>query len=248
MKGFVLPKVAPSAAKKPRIFTTHGDRRVDEYSWLQKADDSKVKAYIEAENEYASAAMKDTKALQGKLYKEIRGRLIEDDMSVPIKHGPYYYYTRTKKGKQYAIHCRTLGKNGKEEIILDENFYARGKTFFAIGSMEVSPDNRLLAYSIDTKGDERFTLYIKDLKTKRVLAERIRSADGLVWSADSAYLFYALEEHPFPPRKVYRHRIGTDPKDDALVYAEKDKQWYVGVSDSSDKEYLFIHSGNFDTT
>ena len=247
MRGLPRQLKAPEVAVKPRIFRTHGDERTDEYAWLQDASSPAVRAHIAAENTYADKVMAGTGKLQKQLYTEIRKRMIEDDMSVPIKRGPYYYYLRTKKGKQYAIHCRKLGKHGKEEVILDENALARGKPFFALGSIEVSPDQRLLAYSIDTKGDERYTLHIKNLKTKRTLAERIRSADGLVWSADSEYLFYALEEHPFPPRKIYRHKVGTPSDQDKLVYAEKDKQWYVGIADGASKRFMYIHAGNFDT-
>lgn len=247
MRPYLRHTKAPKATPRPQTFKAHGDERIDEYAWLQDPKSAAVRSHVTAENAYAGKVMAGTKELQKKLYTEIRKRMIEDDRSVPIKRGPYYYYARTKKGKQYAIHCRTLGKHGKEEVILDENAFARGKSYFSLGSIEVSPDQRLLAFSIDTKGDERYTLHIKDLKTKRVLQERIRSADGLVWSADSNYLFYALEEHPFPPRKIYRHRVGTSADEDRLVFAEKDKQWYVGIADGASKRYMYIHAGNFDT-
>ena len=248
MRGVSKTPIAPTPTPKPRVFKIHGDRRIDEYSWLQEKNSPAVRSHIDAENAYADATLSGTVDLRKKLYNEIKGRMVEDDTSVPLKCGVYYYYVRTKKGKQYAIHCRKLGENGKEEVILDENILARGKAYFSLGSIEVSPDQRLLAFSTDTKGDERYTLCIKDLKTKRILSERIRSADGLVWSADSSYLFYALEEHPFPPRKVYRHKVGTDPERDQLVYAEKDKQWYVGIADGASKRFLYIHAGNFNTT
>ncbi len=243
-KRSLLP---PIPARHPATFTVHGDRRRDEYSWLQKASKETL-AYVAAENAYADKSLAPTKPLQDKLYREIRSRMIEDDRSVPVKHGPFYYYTRTKKGFQYPIHCRTYGVKGKEQVILDQNALAKGKTFFSLGAFEVSPDHTKLAYSVDTKGDERYTLYVKDLVSGELLSERIPSADGCAWAADSEHVFYAKEIHPFPPRTVMRHKLGAALAADTLVYDEKDKQWAVSISESADRKYVLIHAGNFDTS
>jgi oligopeptidase B len=238
----------PRPSKRRSVTRTHGIERIDEYAWLQDPKDLAVRTYVASENAYADALMRPSASLQNKLYAEIRGRMIEDDMSVPVPHGPYEYYTRTKKGKQYAIHCRRLGPKGAEEVILDENVLAKGSSFFSLGAFEVSPDHTKLAYSTDTTGNEKYTLQVKDLSTGRALAERIPSADGVAWAQDSASLFYAKESHPFPPRIVMHHRLGEPLSADRLVYEEKDKQWAVSLSESADKQYIFIAAGNFDTS
>lgn len=227
---------------------THGDVRVDEYAWLRDAQNPKVLEYIKEENDYADACMKPTVALQKDLYKEIRKRMKEDDMSVPVKDGSFLYYTRTKKGKQYAIHCRKKVRGGKEEIILDENALAKGEKYFSLGDAGVNPDHTLLAYTVDTTGAERHTLRIKNLTTGKRMSESIEQVGDFEWAEEGKHLFYTKEEHPHPPRKVFRHKLGTATEKDELVYEEEDLQWYVAIGKSSDKKYLFILSANFDAT
>lgn len=250
--------VEPLAASKPEVIVTHGDTRIDEYAWLKDSQNSDVVAYIRAENDYADAFMKPTALLQKKVYREIKSRIKEDDQSVPVKDGPFYYYNRTKKGAQYAIHCRipaafmtpsgTRKKAGKEQVILDENDLAQGSNFFALGEADVSPDHRLLAYTTDLTGNEKFTLRIKNLESGEMLPDSIESVSAVVWAADNTHLFYSKEEHPFPPRKIYRHKLGDDPSLDQLIYEEVDPQWYVSIGKSRSKEYLFIYVANFDAT
>lgn len=243
-----MQKKAPKAAEKPQKITVHGDTRVDEYAWLRDLSDPAVREYIDAENKYADALMSPTTKLQKELYKEIRARMKETDMSVPIKDGPYLYYSRTQKGKQYGIYCRKHIKTKKEEILLDENVLAKGQKFFSLGMCEVSSDHRLLAYSINTSGNEKYTLFIKDLETGKLLAEHIESASDVEWAEDGEHFFYTVEQHPHPPRKVFLHKLGTDPANDALVYEEKDLQWYVALDKSRSDQYIFLVSGNFDAT
>lgn len=240
--------IPPKAAQKPQEFTIHDTKRVDEYSWLQDIQEAEVQKYLKAENRYAEGVMRPTKAFQKKLYNEIRGRIIENDMSVPVKDGPYDYYVRTKKGKQYAIHCRREGGKGKEQIILDENELAKGEKYFSLGAAETSPDHRLLAYTSDTTGNENHTLYIKNLETGELVDERMTSVGDVVWAEDGEHLLYTLEEHPFPPRRVYRHRLGETQTNDVLVYEEKDPQWYVALGKSRSKDFIFIHAGNYKMT
>lgn len=238
----------PQAAQKPQEFTVHGDTRVDEFAWMREKTDPAVQQYVRAENSFADAVMRPTKALQGELFREIKARMKEDDMSVPVKDGPYVYYSRSKKGKQYQIHCRKRVGGVKEEIILDENVLARGQKYFSLGVLETNPDHTLLAYSVDTTGNERYTLFIKDLRSGKLLAETIESVSDLEWAEDGSHFLYTVEEHPHPPRKVFQHRLGTDPKADILVFEESDLQWYVGLDKSRSKEYLFIVSAKFNTT
>ncbi|MFA7310055.1 MAG: oligopeptidase B, partial [Candidatus Paceibacterota bacterium] len=238
----------PIAEKRPMRITAHGDTRVDEYAWLRDAGDPKAIQYIRDENAFADASMRPTRALQRQLYKEIRGRLKENDMSVPVKDGPYLYYSRTKKGKQYAIHCRKKVRGGREEVLLDENILAKGHTYFALGGAEVSPDHTLLAYTVNTTGDEKYTLLIKDLRTGALLRERIACVSDIEWAEDGSHFFYTVEEHPHPPRKAYLHRIGTHSSSDVLVYEETDPQWYVGLDKSGSDAFVFIIAANFNTT
>ena len=243
-----VKKGVPSAPAKPVETRLHGRTRVDEYSWLQDAKDEEVVKYLRAENVYAERLMRPTTRLQAKLYKEIRSRIKENDMSVPVKDGPYFYYSRTKRGKEYAIHCRRKGTRGKEEIILDENELAKHSDYFSLGSFEVSPDHTLLAYTTDVKGDEDHTLFVKDLATGELRSEKIQSVGDLEWSEDGAYIFYSREEHPHPPRRVYRHALGEDPTNDTLIYEEKDLQWYVSLGKSRSREFIFIYAANYTTT
>ncbi len=248
MKGKSALSKVPVPAAKPQAFKLHGKTRIDEYAWLQKADDPEALAYLAAENSYAERLMSPTQRLQKKLYKEIRSRIIENDMSVPVKDGPYTYYSRTKKGKQYAIHCRRKGERGKEEIILDENVLAKESDYFSLGDLEVSPDHGLLAYTIDRKGNEDHVLYIKDLVSGELLRERIHSVGDMQWAEDGRHIFYTREEHPHPPRQVYRHMLGDDAAKDALVYDEKDPQWYVALAKSRSDQFIFIYAANYTTT
>lgn len=238
----------PQAVQKPQEFTVHGDTRVDEFAWLRIKEDPAVQQYVRSENGYADATMRSTKRLQGELFREIKARMKEDDMSVPVKDGPYLYYSRTKKGKQYAIHCRKLVAGGKEEVILDENSLAKGQKYFSIGVLETNSEHTLLAYSTDTSGNERYTLFIKDLRTGALLNERIESVSDVEWAEDGQHFLYTVEEHPHPPRKVLIHRLGDDPKHDSILYEERDLQWYVGLDKTRSKEFIFVVSAKFNTT
>lgn len=240
--------LAPMAHKKAVKRVNHGDVRMDEYAWLEKRDDPKVAEYVAAENAYADRLMAPTKGLQNKLVKAIRSRIKEDDLSVPVKDGEYYYYTRVRKGKPYAIHCRTRGKRGKEEIILDENKLARGKKFFSLGACEVSPDHTLIAYTIDITGDERYTLYVRNIETGKLFNGIIPAVESVAWAEDGKYVWYTKEEHPYPPRKVYRHRLGENHIHDVLVYEEKNLQWSVSIDKTRSKKFLIISSCNFETS
>lgn len=238
----------PIAAQKSQEFTLHGKRHVDEYSWLQDATQPEVHEYLKAENAYAASCMRSHKKLATALSAEIRSRIKEDDSSVPVKDGPYDYYTRTKKGKQYAIHCRREGEKGRESILLDENVLAKGQKYFSLGDADTSSDHRLLAYTTDITGNEDHTLYIKRLDTGELLPEKVTHVADFVWAEDNEHIFYSLEEHPYPPRKIFRHKIGDDQSKDMLVYEETDPQWYVALGKSRSGQYIFIYAANYLTT
>lgn len=242
------PMGAPQPVAKPEVQILHGKKRVDEYAWLQKNDDPEVVSYLKEENAYAERVMRPTMKLQKKLYAEIKARIKENDMSVPVKQGPYDYYARTKKGKQYTIHCRREGEKGKEQIIIDENLLAKDSDYFSLADLEVSPNHRLVAYAIDVKGNEDHTMFIKDIETGELLSERIHHVGDMEWSEDGEYIFYTKEDHPHPPRKVYRHRLGESQEMDVLIYEESDPQWYVALGKSRSRDFLFIYAANYTTT
>ncbi len=238
----------PRAEKRPLDITVHGDTRSDPYAWLQNREDPAVRTHLEAENAYADRLLKKYDRLRKELYREMKGRMKEDDLSVPVKQGPYLYYSRVRKGKQYQLHYRKPAVGGSGRCILDENALAKGHDFFSLGAFEVSTDHNLLAYTTDTSGSENYTLFIKDLRTGRLHADEIPSVDSVVWAEDGLHLFYTREEHPYPPRKVFRHRLGTPHEEDVLVYEEEDPKWFVGIGKSRSREYIFFHSSTFDSS
>ena len=242
--------MAPVARMRPRVEVIHGDTRVDHYYWLRDRADPEVMAYLEAENRHTEAAMRHTQGLQERLYQEMRGRIKEADLSVPERLDEYLYYTRTEAGGQYPIFCRKRGSpDGEEEILLDQNPVATGHAYFRVGTMQVSPDHRLLAYSVDTSGAEEFTIVIKDLATDELLAESISgSSNRVAWANDSRTLFYSVLDQSRRPCKLYRHRLGTSPLEDVLVYFEPDASFYLDISRTRSREYLLLDLSSHSTS
>ena len=232
----------PVARVERRVHTLHGETRIDEYFWLRDRSDPEVIAYLEAENRYTGAAMRHTEALQEQLYQEMRGRIKETDLSVPERVDDYFYYTRTEAGGQYPIFCRRRGSlDAPEEVLLDQNQLAAHHVYFKIGVSEVSPDHRLLAYSVDISGAEEFTVYIKDLNTGRLLAESIGNTSlGVTWANDSRTLFYTLLDHARRPCRLYRHTIGASPTTDVLVYFEADESFFLDINRTRSRRYLLL--------
>ncbi len=233
----------PVAETIPKEITVHGDTRIDPYFWLREEENPKVIDYLKAENAYTEGYMSPTQPLQDKLYKELVSYLVETDQSVPRKKGDYYYYSRTVKGQNYRIYCRRKGSmTAPEQVLLDLNQLAEGKEYLNLGIYEVSPDQRYLAYSIDDTGAESYTLRVKDLETGELLADQIDGAYYSVeWAADSQNLFYNVIDAANRPYKLFRHTLGTDAKDDALVYHESDERFNLGVYKTSSEKYLMIH-------
>ena len=234
------------AAKKPHVVKApHGAERVDEYYWLRDdaRKDPAMLAYLAAENAYADALMAPLKPLQDKLYKEVVARIKQDDSSVPYRERGYWYYTRFETGQDYPVHARRKGSmDAAEEVLLDVNAMAAGKDYYAVGARDISQDNRLLAYADDSNGRRQYTIRFKDLATGKTLPDVISGSSGsMAWANDNKTLFY-VENDPetLLTTKVKKHVLGTDPKDDALVYEEGDDTYYMGIGRSRDDQYIVI--------
>lgn len=236
------PSQPPVATKQPHLTTIHDVKREDDYYWLRDKNNPATIDYLKAENAYTEAVMAHTKGLQDKLFKEMKGRIKETDVSAPVKDGPYYYYERTEEGKQYRIHCRKKGSlNAIEEVLLNENELAAGHDYFRVGNFEVSPDHRLLAYAVDMEGDETYTLRVKDLATGKLLPDEIQNTYYSVeWSSDCKVLFYTILDESMRPFKAFRHVLGDDSKNDVLVYHEPDDRFYVTLSKTLDQKYILV--------
>ena len=247
---------APDAAQKPHTTDIHGLQLQDDYFWMRLSDEQKaakesdaqtteVVDYLKAENAYTKEAMAPTEGLQEKIYEEIVGRIKKDDESVPVLDKGYWYYSRYEEGKEYAYSCRKKGSmEAAEEVMLDQPSMAEGHNYFAIGGRSVSPDNNLLVYGVDTISRRQYTLYIKDLATGEVFADRIpETTGGATWANDNKTLFYTKKD-PLTLRssQVYRHVLGTDVSEDVLVYEEKDETFSCGIGKTKSEAYLMIAS------
>jgi oligopeptidase B len=203
--------------------------------------DPQIRAYLEAENAYTDAALASTTDLQGELFAEMKGRIKPDDSGVPGKDGPFAYYSNFVAGGQYPRLCRQPREGGAEQVLLDGNAEAESKAYWDLGGKAHSPDHRLLAYAVDDKGSELFTIRIRDLATGKDLGDAIPDTRGeMVWSNDSRTLFYIRLDANHRPLHVYRHRIGTPVSDDVLVYEEKDIGYYVGLEKTLSSKFVVI--------
>jgi oligopeptidase B len=226
----------------------HGDLRPDEFRWLRHHDDPAVLEYLRAENEYAELAMRHTEPLQDQLYDELVGRIEEADRSVPEQLGPWLYYTRLEAGRQYPLLCRRAVRGRTpEELLLDLNQLG-DCSHLRLGTNEVSPDHRYLAFTVDFAGDEAHTLFVRDLATGQLLAERIPSTGPAVAWADDHLLFYRAVDDARRPWAVFRHQLGTDPVADVLVYAEPDDAFFIDVSRSRSGEWVLLEIASATTT
>lgn len=232
----------PTAESRPLDLTLHGDRRVDEFHWLRDRKDPAVTTYLEQENEYARAAMAHTVELQATLYQEMVARIQETDLSAPYRRKGFFYYSRTEEGGQYRIHCRKQGSlDQDEQILIDENQLAEGKEFLRLGVLQPSPDQSLLAWSVDHDGDECYRLKVRRLSDGVDLEERIPDTyDSVAWANDNQTLFYTTLDAAHRPYRVFRHRLGTDPASDQLVFEEPDERFFVHVGRSRSGRFLFI--------
>ena len=241
-------KIAPPVAERePKTTPIHGTELRDDYAWMREKGAPRVTAYLEAENAYTAAAMSGTEALQKALYEEILSHIKEDDVSVPYKDGAWEYLTRTEKGQQYARFCRRpVGKPDAEVVILDVNLLAEGQPFMQVGTLSVSPDGRLLAYTTDKTGFRQYTLAVKNLETGAMLPDSAERVGSIVWAPDSATLFYSTEDEQTKRQdRVFRHAMGAMPVE---VFHEKDERFNLGVGRTRDREYLLLEVGSHTTS
>ncbi|MEX2230557.1 MAG: S9 family peptidase [Cyclobacteriaceae bacterium] len=248
----------PTPEKIPFELAAHGTNRIDNYYWMKLSEDQKSAAtkddqtkkvldYLNAENEYLEATLKHTERLQEKLYSEMVGRIKQDDESVPYKDNGYWYYNRYEKDREYPIYCRKRGTlDAPEEVLLNVNELAEGFSFFQVRSLKVSEDNNLLAYGVDTVSRRRYTLYIKDLRTGEIIDRPVPNTEGYVaWANDNKTFFYTMKDSlTLRSDKIFRHKLGTDPAKDVLVYTEDDETFSTGITKSKSKKYLVIYSGS----
>ena len=244
--ALVLQQAAPPvAAVKPQPLEAHGHVRIDEYYWLRERDNPEVIRYLEAENAYTKAVMAHTDALQERLFEEMKGRVRQDDQSVPYRQGGYFYYTRFEEGKDYPIYARKRGSLGApEEIMLDGNALAQGKPFFQVMGWQISSGEDLLAFALDTMGRRIATLRVKNLRTGELLPDVIPSVTGnIAWAEDNRTLFYTKQDSVTLRRyRVYRHVLGTDAARDQLVFEETDDTYSVFVYKTKSRRYVIIGS------
>ena len=243
---------APVADKRPVSKTFHGVTLDDDYFWLRAENwqealrepdklPEDIKAYLTAENAYYEAAMADTNALQEKLVAEMRGRIKEDDVSIPVKEGPYAYSWKYVEGGEHPIRVRTPRDGGGQEVLLDVNREAEGHDYFELGSVQHSPDHKLLSWSSDTSGSEYYQLKFRVIG-KDEDTGGIADVGSFAFATDD-WLFYSRVDENHRPSKIFRHKIGSDPQGDVLVYEEKDPRFFCGVSRSRSGKYIFIHAG-----
>jgi oligopeptidase B len=240
----------PVAAKRPHQSTWHGVTLTDEYHWLKdqsypKIDDAEILDHLKAENAYFEAQMAPQAKLVETIFQEMKGRVKEDDSTVPQKDGDYIYWSKFDEGAQYRKHYRKAAAGGADQLILDENELAKGKDYFRLGAAEVSPDGKLLAYAYDDNGSERFDLHIRNLETGEELPDIIPGTlSNIVWSSDSKGLVYGLANENWRTDNAYYHRLGDDPKNAKLLYKEADIGFGVGVGLTAQEDWIVIGTGD----
>lgn len=238
--------IPPQAKRVVKTTEMHGQKLLDPYFWLREKENKEVIRYLNEENRYCDAMMKDTEDLQKTLFEEMKSRIRESDLSVPEKIGPYFYYSRTEEGKQYRIHCRKLAEDQAiEEVIFDENKFAENKPYFALGALKISPDHNILAYSVDYSGAEKFELHFLNLTTAMEFSETVASTTyGVTWAEDNKTVFYTLVDETGRADRIMKHKLGSEVASDTLVYQEADGQFWTGVGKTRDRRYIIISSSS----
>ena len=239
-------KKHPVVAKRPHELSLHGHTRTDEYYWLKERENPEVLKYLHDQMDHLEETMAHTKPLQEQLFSEMKERMQETDSTVPVKRGAYLYYQRTEAGKQYPVFCRRNEKDGsQEEILLDQNVLAEGKTFCSVSAYSISPDGNKLAYSVDVDGDEVYTIYFKDLTNNTLYPESILNTYGSVyvltgveWANDSETIFYATLDDAKRPCKLFHHKLGSDPAQDKLIHHEEDETYFLFFAKTRDDQYI----------
>ena len=250
----------PIAAQVPLERSHHGDVVIDNYEWMRDKESPRVIAHLEAENAWTDAQTDDLAVLREQLFEEIKNRTRETDLSVPVREGDWWYYTRTVEGQQYGIHCRAPigapddwtpprvepgGSLDGEQVLLDDNLAAEGLDFYSLGSFDVSGDGGTLLYAVDTEGDERYTLRLRDLASGADLADEVpNTSAGAVFDATGRFVFYTTVDDAWRPDTVWRHAVGTPAGDDVTVFHEPDERYWVGVGLMRSRRYLEIELGS----
>lgn len=235
----------PSVVKHEKVFIEHGNERVDNYYWLNQREDSAVLDYLNAENDYLDKVMGHTKPLQDKLYEEIVARIKKDDSSVPYFKNGYWYYTKFVKGGEYPIYCRKKESlDNEEEVMLDGNAMAEGHSYFRIAGTNVSPDNKMLVYGVDTVSRRKYTLHFKNLETGETLEENIPiTTGGASWANDNETIFYTTkDENTLRSDRVHRYKVGS-PDSKQEIYFEEDDTFYTGIYKSLSGKFMILWSG-----
>lgn len=237
----------PIATIKPKTLEKHGDVRIDNYFWLNDRENPEVIDYLNKEHDYYNTATAATKQFQKDLFEEMKGRIKEDDESVPYLYNGYYYITRYEKGQDYPIYSRKKGSlTAPEEIMFNGNEMAKGHKFFQLSGISISNDNQYAVFAMDVIGRRIYSLQIKNLKTGEILSDKIEQCTGNVtWANDNKTIFYARQdEKTLRSDKIYKHKLGTDASKDVLVYFEKDDTFNVSVAKSKSKKYIVINSSS----
>jgi len=252
--------LAPVAPRRPHSFTKHGITVSDDYAWLKdenwqevlhdpSALDADIRKYLEAENAYTESLLGHTASLQKKLVAEMRGRIKEDDSSVPSPDGRFAYFRKFREGGQHELYGRMPRDGGDEKIVLDGDALAKDHEYFKFGGERHSPDHRLQAWSADTKGSEYFALRVRDWATLTDLDDVVEETDGaVVWSADCKSFFYVKLDDNHRPMQVWRHRLGTPQADDILIYQETDPGWFTHLHESTSGRFCVIAGGDHETS
>ncbi|HJZ21206.1 MAG TPA: S9 family peptidase, partial [Bradyrhizobium sp.] len=251
---------APVARRRPHSFTTHGITITDDYAWLKDENwqqvlqepevlNPDIRKYLEAENAYTESLLGHTAPLQKKLVAEMRGRIKEDDSSVPSPDGPFAYLRKFRDGGQHELFGRSPRDGGEVEIVLDGDELAVAHKYFKFGGARHSPDHKLQAWSADTKGSEYFAIRVRDWGNCKDRDDLVEETDGaVVWSADSTAFYYVKLDDNHRPMQVWRHRLGTAQADDVLIYRESDPGWFTHIHESSSGRFCVIAGGDHETS
>lgn len=236
----------PIAKIKTKVFNEFGCERQDDYYWLNERENAEVINYLEKENSYTKEFMKKTEKLQSQIYNEIIGRIKQDDETVPYELKGYKYYHRFEKGGEYPVYCRSkIERNAQEEIMLDGNKMAKGFSFFHIGSWEISENNNLIAYSLDTVSRRKYDIKFKNLENGVHLSDEIKNTSGnMCWANDNKTLFYVIRDKSLRPYKIFKHVLGTGTENDVLVYHEKDTTFNCFIYKTKSDRFLVIGSSS----
>lgn len=236
---------APKAPQKPTVLETHGHQRIDPFYWMNDRENPEVIEYLHAENKYLEEVMKPTESFQKRLFEEMKSRIKEDDQSVPYFKSGYFWYVRYRTGGEYPIYCRKpKSLENQEEVILDVNELAEGKSFYQVGGSATSPDQKTLAFAADEVGRRIYTIHFKNLETGEISTKSIPDVTGnFTWAADNLTLFYSKQDpETLRSHKIYKHLLGTDPEQDKLIFEEKDEEFSCVVHKTKSEKFILIHS------